>query len=103
MPCATSAEECPVTRVIATLMRGGFRMMLGLAIAISVVYAILWLLETALKSGAIGSAGWWSSNIWLDLGLALGLALPIGIASAIACDRAWVRVRRVGPKLSSKR
>jgi hypothetical protein len=59
MASAPPAEACPVAGLIAMLLRGSFRLVLGLAVGISSAYAVLWFLEAAQKSGAIGSSTRW--------------------------------------------
>ncbi len=85
------------------VLRGGFRLVLGLAVALSVAWGLLWLMEAAQERGVLGYETWLFNNMWADLVLSLGLALLLGIASAVACDRIWLRIRARGPRLFSQR
>lgn len=85
-------------RLIATLLRGSFRVVLGASVALSAAWALLWLMDAVLGGGI-----WLFDKVWLGVGLALLVALAGGIAVAIACDRAWLRVRSRGPRLTLKR
>lgn len=87
-----------MTRLLVMLLRGGFRLVLGVGVAVSIAWALLWLMEAVL-----GTAFWVFDNIWLGVALQLALALAGGIAVAIASDRAWIRVRGLGPELSVRR
>ena len=81
------------------LLRGSFRLVLELTVAITVAYAVLWVLDAASK--LFGT--WWVDHVELTLLLFLTPALALGIAAAIACDRAWLRLRALGPKLDVRR
>ena len=87
-----------MARLIVMLLRGSFRLVLGISVALPIAWALLWLMEAAL-----GTAFWVFDNLWLGVGLQLALALAGGVAGAIACDRVWMRVRGLGPDLTVKR
>lgn len=72
--------------------------MLGVSVAFTVAWALLWLTEAT-----VGSGIWLFDNLWLDFALALVPALVAGIAAAIACDRIWMGIRGRGPRLTGNR
>jgi hypothetical protein len=73
------------------IVRGTFRLVLALAVAAVVAFTVLSLSEFALKRGLLG----------IDhMSLVLVLAMALGVASAVAIDRLWIKVRALGPTLS---
>ena len=86
-------------RLMAMLLRGSFRVVLGVSVVLSVAWVLLWLMEALLDTRYL----LWFNNVWLGFALALLLALAGGIAVAIGCDRAWMRVRGRGPRIAFKR
>jgi hypothetical protein len=89
-----SSHEEPRPRVIAAILGGAIRLLLGSCLAVATAYLILYGFERVMisrsETGEVVLA-----NVWLTF----GAAVLNGVAVAVVCDRVWLRVRRMGPRL----
>jgi hypothetical protein len=90
-----------MVRIAASILRGAFRLLLGACVALAGAYAVLALIEALFVDAAVG--GTTGFTFVIDHGgWFVGLAVVVGAVLALACDRLWMRLRRLGPPVSSR-